>query len=81
MRKAYDWGKVRGMMLSVFAVAFMLFAVSFECFAAEGTITAPSAKIRESASTSSAHVGSVLNGEKYTITGQESGADGYTWYK
>ncbi|MBQ7920314.1 MAG: SH3 domain-containing protein [Lachnospiraceae bacterium] len=81
MRKAYDWGKVRGMMLSVFAVAFMLFAVSFECFAAEGTITAPSAKIRESASTSSAHVGSALNGEKYTITGQESGADGYTWYK
>lgn len=81
MRKAYDWGKVRGIMLSVFAVAFMLFAVSFECFAAEGTITAPSAKIRESASTSSAHIGSALSGEKYTITGQESGADGYTWYK
>ena len=81
MRKAYDWGKIKGAMLSVFAVTFMLFAVSFESFAAEGTITAPSAKIRESASTSSAHIGSALSGEKYTITGQESGADGYTWYK
>ncbi len=81
MKKAYDWGKIRWAVSTVFAVAFMLFAVSFECFAAEGTITAASAKIRESASTSSAHVGSALNGEKYTITGQESGADGYTWYK
>lgn len=81
MKKAYGWGKIKWAVSAVFAVAFMLFAVSFECFAAEGTITAASAKIRESASTSSAHVGSALNGEKYTITGQESGADGYTWYK
>ena len=81
MRNAYDRGKVRGMVLAVFAAAFMLFTVSFPCFAAEGTITAPSAKIRKSASTTSEHVGSALSGEKYTITGQESGADGYTWYK
>ena len=81
MRKAYDWGKVRLAMLSVVAAAFMFLTVSLECFAAEGTVTAASAKIRESASTSSAHVGSAANGDKLTITGQESGADGYTWYK
>ena len=81
MRKANVWGKVRVTLLGVFAMAFMFLTYSFASYAAEGTIKAASAKIRESASTSSAHIGSALNGEKYTITGQESGADGYTWYK
>lgn len=81
MRKTYDWGKVKWAVLTVFAAAFMFFAVSMECFAAEGTITAGSAKIRGSASTSGDHVSSAKKGEKFTIIGQENGADGKVWYK
>ncbi len=81
MRKAYDWGKIKWAMLTVFTAAFMFFTVSLECFAAEGTVTAASAKIRASASTSSEHVSSAANGEKFTITGQETGADGKIWYQ
>ncbi len=81
MRKVSVWGKVRLTLLGVFAVAFMFMTYSFASYAAEGTIKAASAKIRESTSTSSAHIGSALQGEKYKVTGMESGADGYTWYK
>lgn len=81
MRKMLNWGKIKFTLLGIFAVAFMFVTFSFVSHAAEGTITAPSAKIRETASTSSAQVGSALNGEKYAIISQETGADGYTWYK
>lgn len=81
MRKTYDWGKIKWAVLTMFTAAFMFFAVSMECFAAEGTVTAGSAKIRASASTSSDHVSSAKSGEKFTIIGQENGTDGKVWYK
>ncbi len=73
--------KLLGVAGAVLMMCFMFVQLSLVSFAAEGKVTAQAAKIRESASTSSAQVGSAIRGEKYTITGEETGADGRVWYK
>ena len=62
-------------------MCFMFVQLSIVSLAAEGKVTAQAAKIRATASTSSEQVGSAVRGEKYTITGEETGSDGYVWYK
>lgn len=50
--------------------------------AEEGRVTASSAKIRAGADTGSEMIGSALQGEVYTITGEVADADGvHTWYQ
>lgn len=65
-----------------FAVAVMVFGLSaISSFAATGTVTAETAKIRESASTDSTVVGSTKKGSKIDIVGAEKDSSGTTWYK
>ena len=45
-----------------------------------GTVGSKGANIRESASTSGKIVGSVAPNARFTICGEVSGSDGYTWY-
>ncbi|MBQ9141532.1 MAG: SH3 domain-containing protein [Lachnospiraceae bacterium] len=73
--------KIVGVAVAVLMMCFLFVQLSIVSFAAEGKVTAQAAKIRASASTSSDQVGSAIRGEKYTITGEETGADGYVWYK
>lgn len=73
--------KLIGLAGAVLMMCFMFVQMSIVSFAAEGKVTAQAAKIRASASTSSEQVGSAVRGEKYTITGEETGADGRVWYK
>lgn len=65
-----------------FAAAVMVFGLSaISSFAATGTVTAETAKIRESASTDSTVVGSTKKGSKIDIVGAEKDSSGTTWYK
>lgn len=65
-----------------FAVAVMVFGLSaLSSFAATGTVTADTAKIREKASTDSTVVGSTRKGSKIDIVGAEKDGSGMTWYK
>lgn len=65
-----------------FAVAVMVFGLSaISSFAATGTVTADTAKIREKASTDSTVVGSTKKGSKIDIVGAEKDSSGTTWYK
>ena len=70
-----------GVATAVIMMCIMFVHMSIISLAAEGKVTAQAAKIRATASTSSDQVGSAVRGEKYTITGEETGADGYVWYK
>lgn len=73
--------KLLGVAGAVVMMCFMFVQLSITTWAAEGKVTAQAAKIRASASTTSEQVGSAVRGETYTITGEETGADGYVWYK
>lgn len=65
-----------------FAVAIMVFGLSaISSFAATGTVTAETAKIRETASTDSTVVGSTKKGSKIDIVGAVKDSSGTTWYK
>lgn len=65
-----------------FVVAVMVFGLSaISSFAATGTVTADTAKIREKASTDSTVVGSTRKGSKIDIVGAEKDGSGMTWYK
>ena len=82
MRKINDLRKkllrFAGMSVMVLACFAML---SLTAYAAEGKVTASAAKIRKDASTSSEAVGSAVNGQKFTINGEKTGADGKIWYE
>lgn len=65
-----------------FAVAIMVFGLStISSFAATGTVTAGTAKIREKASTDSSVVASTSKGAKIDIVGAEKDSSGTVWYK
>lgn len=73
--------KVSGI-VAVVALAFCMFiGISLQAEAATAKVTASSARVRKTASTSSDVVGSVANGESFTIQEEVTGSDGYTWYK
>ncbi len=87
-RKGYKMERTKELRNKLFGLAGMIVLAcamflhfSIIGFAAEGKVTADSAKIRKEASTSSEMVGGALRGEKYTITEEVTGADGYVWYK
>ncbi len=87
-RKGYKMERTKDLRIRLFGVVaaimmmcFMFVHLSLITLAAEGKVTAQAAKIRATASTTSEQVGSATRGEKYTITGEETGADGYVWYK
>ena len=64
------------------AVAIMVFGLStISSFAATGTVTAGTAKIREKASTDSSVVASTSKGAKIDIVGAEKDSSGTVWYK
>ncbi|MCR4589169.1 MAG: SH3 domain-containing protein [Lachnospiraceae bacterium] len=54
---------------------------SIQALAATATVTATNVKIRESADTSSATVGSVTQGSTLDVISSTQAADGYTWYQ
>ena len=65
-----------------FAVAIMVFGLSaISSFAATGTVTVGTAKIREKASTDSSVVASTSKGAKIDIVGAEKDSSGTVWYK
>lgn len=82
MRRTKDlkfrWLSYAGM---VMMMCFLFMHFSITSLAAEGKVTAESAKIRKEATTSSEMLGSALRGEKYTITSEVTGVDGYVWYQ
>lgn len=74
-KKLLRYAGMTVMMLACFAM------LSLTAYAAEGKVTASAAKIRKDASTSSEAVGSAVNGQKFTINGEKTGADGKVWYE
>ena len=70
-----------GFIGTIIMMCMMFLCLSLTSFAAEGKITADSAKIRKEASTSSTMVGSAARGETYTINNEVTGADGMVWYQ
>lgn len=65
-----------------FVTAVMVLGLStITCFAATGTVTAGTAKIREKASTDSSVVASTAKGAKIDIVGAEKDSSGTVWYK
>ena len=70
----------KGILGFVFAV--MIFGLSsVSSFAATGTVTAGSAKVREKASADSTVVASTSKGTKVDIVGAEKDSSGTVWYK
>ena len=65
----------------IMMMCFLFMHFSITSLAAEGKVKAASAKIRKEATTSSEMLGSAAYGEKYNITGEVTGADGYVWYQ
>lgn len=82
MRRTKD-AKVQlwGIIGTVVMMCVMFLCFSLTSLAAEGTVTAASAKIRKEASTSSDMVAGAVSGEVYTITNEVTGADGMVWYQ
>lgn len=74
-KKLLRYAGMTVMMLACFAM------LSLTAYAAEGKVTASAAKIRKDASTSSEAVGSAVNGQKFTINSEKTGADGKVWYE
>lgn len=88
MRKTGNAGKEVRFGYAGLALALMLMAALFwNGFAmtasaeSKGTVTATSARVRQSAGTNSEAVGSVLNGATVTIISETQGTDGYVWYQ
>ncbi len=82
MRRTKDLKmKLLGLAGMVMMMCFMFVHCSIITLAAEGKVTASSAKIRKDASTSSDVVGGAVQNETYTITGEKTGADGKVWYQ
>ncbi len=82
MRRVNDLrGKLFGYASAVVMMVVIFAMCSLNVFAAEGKVTASAAKIRKDASTSSEAVGSAINGQTFTITGEKAGSDGKVWYQ
>lgn len=65
-----------------FALAVGVFSLaSVTCFAADGKVTADTAKIRAEASTGSEVVGSTVKGKVIELLGAVKDSSGMTWYK
>lgn len=65
-----------------FALAVAVFSLaSATCFAADGKVTADTAKIRKEASTGSEVVGSTVKGKVIELLGAVKDSSGMTWYK
>ena len=73
--------KLLGVAGMVMMMCFMFVHCSIISEAAEGKVTASSAKIRKEASTTSEVVGGALQNDTYTITAETTGADGRIWYQ
>ncbi len=73
--------KMLGFAGMLMLMCFMFVHFSMECLAAEGKITATSAKIRKEASTTSEVLGGATQNQVFTITGETTGSDGYVWYQ
>ena len=75
------WSVMKKGLLGLLA-AVMVFGLStISSFAATGTVTAQTAKIREKASTESSVVASTAKGSKVDIVGAEKDSSGMVWYK
>lgn len=68
-------------MLGALACVMFFFFSGFVSEAAEGKVTADTAKIRKEASTDSEVVGSTSKGKKVDIVGAEKDGSGMVWYK
>ncbi len=73
--------KMLGFAGMLMLMCFMFVHFSMECLAAEGKVTATSAKIRKEASTTSDVLGGATQNQVFTITGETTGTDGYVWYQ
>lgn len=76
--------QLKAMVMLIMTVAAMVLMFGFMrivSHAEEGTVTATSGKIRAGADTSSAMIGSAMQGDVLTITGEVTGTDGHTWYQ
>lgn len=67
--------------LGMFACAMFFFFGGFVSEAAEGKVTANTAKVRKEASTDSEVIGSTTKGKKVDIVGAEKDSSGMVWYK
>ena len=82
MRRTKDIkSQLLGAVMTLMVMCVMFVCISFTSLAAEGKITASSAKIRKEANTSCDVVGSAAYGETYDIVNEVTGSDGYTWYQ
>lgn len=63
------------------AAVVMLVCVTLQAEAATAKVTASSARVRKTASTTSDVVTSVSNGDSFTIQSEVTGTDGYVWYE
>jgi len=68
-------------MLGMLVCTMFFFFCGFVSEAAEGKVTADTAKIRKEASTDSEVVGSTSKGKKVDIVGAEKDGSGMVWYK
>lgn len=78
-RKA--WSVMKKGILGIVTAVMVLGFSTITSFAATGTVTAQTAKIREKASTDSTVVASTAKGSKIDIVGAEKDASGAVWYK
>lgn len=88
MKKENRWyGRLKAIAGALVLVAVLAAGLSSDAFTivsradSAGKITATSAKIRKSASTSSDTLASVARGDSVSVKGQTTGSDGYTWYQ
>lgn len=71
-----------GAVVTVLVMCVMFVCISVTALAAQGKVTCePAAKIRETASTGSAQVGSAPNGTVLEILSEVTAADGKIWYQ
>lgn len=76
--KKMRWTKV---LLGIAAMSVIFYVSAFSCMAAEGKVTADTAKIREKADTGSAVVGSTVKGKVIDILEAVKDGSGTVWYK
>lgn len=76
--------QLKAMVMAVAAMVVMVLAFGLTTIishAEDAKVTASSVKIRAGADTGTEMIGGALNGEILPITGETTGADGYTWYQ
>ncbi len=78
--KELRW-KLMGFVGLVLMMCFVFVQSSMTALAAEGKVKVAAAKIRQDATTSSAALGSAVQGDTFTITDEVTGNDGKVWYQ